>query len=202
MVMFYVFIFLLNPFNIMHICHTWTTHIATKSWTPRVSRVLRIPRNARKSSSNRPSWPKISTVWVTQRHETFSLFIHTKYTSNKSKCKYKKHSRLWLQNWCPDTHTQTLAHTHTQYEKKPYPNRRQQASGRALSVCVLSHSLFLSLYSVFLYSRVGSSTQNPKTRTNVHCNPLETKSETLKEKVAALPYTFPPQSHPYRLVLL
>lgn len=200
MVMFYVFIFLLNPFNIMHICHTWTTHIATKSWTPRVSRVLRIPRNARKSSSNRPSWPKISTVWVTQRHETFSLFIHKNYTSNKSKCKYKKHSRLWLQNWCPDTHTQTLAHTHTQYEKKPYPNRRQQASGRALSVCVLSHSLFLSLYSVFLYSRVGWSTQNPKTRTNVH--PLETKSETLKEKVAALPYTFPPQSHPYRLVLL
>lgn len=186
----------------MHICHTWTTHIATKSWTPRVSRVLRIPRNARKSSSNRPSWPKISTVWVTQRHETFSLFIHKNYTSNKSKCKYKKHSRLWLQNWCPDTHTQTLAHTHTQYEKKPYPNRRQQASGRALSVCVLSHSLFLSLYSVFLYSRVGSSTQNPKTRTNVHCNPLETESESLKEKVAALPYTFPPQSHPYRLVLL
>lgn len=154
MVMFYVFIFLLNPFNIMHICHTWTTHIATKSWTPRVSRVLRIPRNARKSSSNRPSWPKISTVWVTQRHETFSLFIHKNYTSNKSKCKYKKHSRLWLQNWCPDTHTQKLAHTHTQYEKMPYPNRRQQASGRALSVCAFIFSFFLSTLYFFTHELV------------------------------------------------
>lgn len=119
MVMFYVFIyyFLLNPFNSMHICNTWTTHIATKSWTPRVLRVLRIPRNARKSSSNRPSWPKISTVWVTQRHETFSIYYMQLKTLRILQSKYKNTLVYGSENWCPDIHTHTHSHieicTHT-----------------------------------------------------------------------------------------
>lgn len=100
------------------------------------------------------------------------------------------------------THTYLHTHTHSQYEKRCRTRIEGCKPRVTLLVCVCFHILLLSLYSVLLYSRVGSSTQNPKTRTNVHCNPLETKSETLKEKVAALPYTFPPQSHPYRLVLL
>lgn len=88
------------------------------------------------------------------------FYIYTKYTaqitSNTSKTKQiqQKHSRLWLKNRCPDTYThihlniEIRTHTHSQYEKMPYPNTRQKASGRALSVCVLSHSISFSLFSL------------------------------------------------------
>lgn len=130
----------------------------------------------------------------TKARNIFSFYTQKLYFEQKQMQIQKTLSSMAPKLMSRHAYTNTCTYTHPIRKKMPYPNRRQQASGRALSVCVLSHSLFLSLYSVFLYSRVGSSTQNPKTRTNVHCNPLETKSETLKEKVAALPYTFPPHS--------